>query len=362
VSGRRIHPDCNKARIQQQRSTPLHCKRTHTDESHLNEPELFQLSESLLQLHSSSSALSSSTSSFTQSIPSEDEKGLAVAQPQPSISEQPNPTATPLNLAPAIAWEQYGYALLRFTNDSKELAQLMLEMKLPKKLEQIAGQVAQYDLSKHKLFTDSSLSFKWRKCVLDSVKAMNTDLFTTLALLHLITPKLLVASPKVGLQTIHWDHINGYESPQDNISVILYCVNTKSTAMPRFPKGTITKDPTSAQYLERRWYHSIDVEAGDILIFQQRTPHYGVTNDSEDKERVAFFGMFSQHLNPNQDLYQMFKWSFMAEVFGNDSKEYAQTLVEEKEQNPVARFKGKALQQAKQCLLKHGMTEAYGTV
>ena len=125
--------------------------------------------------------------------------------------------------------------------------------------------------------------------------------------MRLVAPKILrgIKGESVA-QEIHWDNMNGFHMNQ-RISVIMYLTATKSTAMPRFvtrelfrgvkhtqrPSATAKKTQEEVdqeweedkQYLKATqhiwgnredYYHSVDVEPGDIMIFRESTPHFGV--------------------------------------------------------------------------------------
>ncbi len=100
---------------------------------------------------------------------------------------------------------------------------------------------------------------------------------------------------------------------------------------------------------------------GDIMIFWQNTPHYGVRNCSI-QPRVALFTMPSLHSGQEQDAddkYQFFRWMFKAEAFGKKSKEFALAMVDDKQHDPVGRFEREERAQAVECLQLHRLYDAY---
>jgi len=56
--------------------------------------------------------------------------------------------------------------------------------------------------------------------------------------------------------------------------------------------------------LSPEWFHSVDVQAGDMLIFRQTVPHYGPKNILE-QPRVACFSMLSTNGRRGQDSKQV---------------------------------------------------------
>lgn len=176
---------------------------------------------------------------------------------------------------------------------------------------EIQGQVTQHDLTQLDEFEQNTEFYReWEKLVRQTVSSLglsHTDL-------HLVSPKLLMAQTDQGQQTVHWDDIMGYLSPEAKLSVILYCSSgSSSTAMPRFPSNQFPSDDTdtaalraASHLLDVEWYHSVPVFAGDMMVFKQSTPHFGVYNLSQST-RIVLFSMMSPEKGAEQDEYQVRK-------------------------------------------------------
>jgi hypothetical protein len=105
-------------------------------------------------------------------------------------------------------------------------------------------------------------------------------------------------------------------------SFLVYCPEVPgahSTAMPRYPYSALdpirlVSDEDSpdfkpgkqacARLLDREWFHSVPVAAGDVMIFSQRVPHFG-TASPVSAPRMALFSMLSQYEGDNQDAFQV---------------------------------------------------------
>lgn len=184
-------------------------------------------------------------------------------------------------------------------------------------------------------------------------------------LLHVVVPKLLTSAPEAGRQGVHWDCKGGH-LVHNKLSCVLYCTMTHSTALPRFPQNQFVSDNPAelrrnAYLLDPEWYHSVPVFAGELAIFLQHVPHFGVRNRSS-QNRVVLFTMLSPSNEAAQDDHQFFRWMFMAEAFGTNSKQFAEALVENKQYSPLQRYYTLSHRKiAEACLRKHQLFTAYQT-
>lgn len=128
-----------------------------------------------------------------------------------------------------------------------------------------------------------------------------------------LAPSLLVAQPGLGLQGIHCDDFSAWTPAEDlrRLTVVLYCGDSLSTAMPRFSRAAFCPDMTCkpskqkfVRFLSPRWFHTVPVEAGDMLIFRQCVPHYGPLNVAT-QPRMGCFSMLSPSKDEDQDDVQV---------------------------------------------------------
>ena len=108
--------------------------------------------------------------------------------------------------------------------------------------------------------------------------------------------KVLSSQPGDGEQLVHFDSLAGYTSQHD-FTFLAYCTpGTQSTAFSRFPLSFLPDSGSDAdelqakhgQIYDKRWYHSVPVQTGDIAFFSERAPHFGVQNTSNRIRRVVF--------------------------------------------------------------------------
>jgi hypothetical protein len=110
---------------------------------------------------------------------------------------------------------------------------------------------------------------------------------------------LLKSEPGDGLQQCHFD-LDVYDAAKQCYTVILYCTDTLSTAVPTTPLRdllpTFTRDESlpsneSLQLLTSDKFLSKPVEAGESLIFRCTVPHYG-TQNCDQRTRFVVFALF----------------------------------------------------------------------
>ena len=285
----------------------------------------------------------------------------AAASPAPDFSQTDTPLSSPL-LDALTCLVRYGYALVRATPATLALALAVAELegRLPAHALAtiIGGLVSQIDLARVPGFKATRKT--WRA----SVRALGSSVGLP-GHLRAVLPKLLTAAPGQGGQAIHWDAVQGPAAPA-RYSVLMYCsVGAQSTAMPRWPLSAFTPDMTNpasmrqfAPLLSPEWFHSVAVFPGDMMIFSQRTPHFGTENPSLTP-RIVLFGLLSESSAVSQDKFQMFRWRYMEEAYGPQSERFALALVEDAAQRPLFRFDAQALISAYGCLVKHNLWDDY---
>jgi hypothetical protein len=143
------------------------------------------------------------------------------------------------------------------------------------------------------------------------------NLLTELNQLHLVELKLLRASLGMGEQDIHFD-VAHYPDADQRISVIFYCVDTLSTAIPISDTATMRpvfidrntatpqqKQASAESLCSRNNFLSVPVTAGQMLSFRTTVAHYGVKN-THDSDRVVLFALFSPLHGSGQDAWQRY--------------------------------------------------------
>ena len=140
--------------------------------------------------------------------------------------------------------------------------------------EEIAGQVKQLQL------TDPQLLAEWSAVARETAAAVGVD-----SPEFLVDAKLLLAAPKRGLQSVHWDTARSREA-HTQLACILACSSgASSTALPTFPTNddlSFSSNPSAmrrvAHLLQPEHYASSPAQPGEAVLFRLSTPHFGVAN------------------------------------------------------------------------------------
>jgi hypothetical protein len=181
----------------------------------------------------------------------------------------------------------------------------------PRKWHGISGHVKQLD----------ALACAAASSLVSDTASAHRGLFDRMQLehasLHLVAAKLLRAAPGVGLQPVHFD-VRDRADAERCVAVILYCVATDSTAVPRDDAETMRpafadSDRGSAHERQRvadlsapRRFTSVPVQAGHVLVFRTTVAHHGVANAHATDDRIALFLLFSPHQGDGQDRTQRY--------------------------------------------------------
>jgi hypothetical protein len=80
--------------------------------------------------------------------------------------------------------------------------------------------------------------------------------------------------------------------------------------------------------LQRSNYISQSVEPGDIILFHQGVPHYGIENHKPNTTRVVLFSIASPSEADAQEDEQVYRFGYIGYAYGDNSIEYAKSLVE----------------------------------
>jgi hypothetical protein len=299
---------------------------------------------------------------------------------RPTRLEPPLVASTQSLTAAKKVWQQQDFATLRGLGGAAELARRVaaLPADVPSRL--LAGRTMQQTLAETagwKALCSDAESLCRRAC--DAVGFVHSGLL-------FIEPKRLVSLPGQGEQAVHWDCAYAYDTPPTTITFLLHCTEGDGidmTALPLYsareripatrPRDTVafgsermhtTKSrrrqlQSAIPLLDKQHFHRVSARVGDVTLCRQSVPHYGTRNNSGG-ERVVLFAMLSASPLPTQDDFQFFRWQFVAEAFGHESLEYAQSLVAGKEFESMERFPDeKSWRFAVQLLDKFGFLRLY---
>jgi hypothetical protein len=260
-------------------------------------------------------------------------------------------------------FQSNGFLRLKGTEKSRAIAWKIIARRPRSGGEIIAGKVKQQDVA-----SDSALAEaleEWNVLLLSIVKELGIESSESPPL-YMVDPKILVAKPGSGLQSVHWDGARDAESA-GKFSGLLFCSNGHlGTAMPTFPAddrlsfSNIPEEMNAVVHLlGREHYLSEPAQPGDIIFFRQSTSHFGVKNESTKDDRVVLFSMLSPSSAENQDEQQTFPWGFIGHASGWDSLAFALSLVDGRESSPLARMIPAHRKAARACLKHHGLLQQY---
>jgi hypothetical protein len=220
----------------------------------------------------------------------------------------------------------------------------------------------------------------------------------------MVAPKLLKVEPGCGQQVVHWDTGDAWRNTE-SYAMILNCSEktVSSTAFPRFSvpqefQFDEEPDPAAPEHvgltpaqlnqlqhrkeqarlrqlaylLDPEWFHSVDFRRAEVGFFEQSIPHFGTRNDSS-RPRVVFFCMFVKRsaqarvASMSADADQFFRWMYMWQAFRTPERhwprEWAEALLEDVDEGPIARFRHiRDQDEAKTCLSKHSLLQQYRAV
>ena len=260
-------------------------------------------------------------------------------------------------------FQTHGFLRLKGFNLSRAIAWKIIARRPGRGGEVIAGKVKQHDIASNSLLAEA---LKEWDDLLHAIAAALGVAFSENAPLYMVDPKVLVAKPGDGLQSVHWDGARDAESA-GKLSGILFCSNGHhGTAMPNFPKderlsfSNIPEEMSAVKHmLGSEHYAAEPVQPGDIIFFRQSTPHFGVKNESTKDDRVVLFSMLSHSSAENQDEQQTFPWGFIGHASGWESLAFAQSLIDGREFGPLARMVPAHSKAARACLERHGLWQQY---
>lgn len=285
--------------------------------------------------------------------------------PSPPPPPPPPPPSSTVSLTPSSALSLrehfcvFGHARVPPSARSASLAWQIMQLSHRARGEEIAGQVKQLQL------TDPQLLAEWSAVARETAAAVGVD-----SPEFLVDAKLLLAAPKRGLQSVHWDTARSREA-HTQLACILACSSgASSTALPTFPTNddlSFSSNPSAmrrvAHLLQPEHYASSPAQPGEVIVFRLSTPHFGVANSMPQGNRVVLFGLLSSTSQPGQDALQVFPWLYTRFAFGASSREFARSLVEGRAHSPLKRLLGDegatSRKKAEACLRAWNLFDAY---
>lgn len=317
------------------------CSGTTFVAAHIQQVAKLQQQLSALQGASSSSVASSSQLSSSSS-------GLTIETLRAMVEAAP---LSSCRSSPAECLKLNGYTLVPSTDRSRSFAARATAWLASPDMDvdRIAGDVDQFSLLKSAAYNNRGP--KGESSMFEEFAAIVDELRQMLSLpndcLHLVGPAILRAAPGHGHQPLHYDSKDAAFSI-GRYSIILYCTNTTSTSMPRYPHGALplraavgeTDEALEVRAEQMRkfafllvpsFYHSCDVTAGEIMVFEQSVIHHGVRNPSVDKPRILFFNILSNMTtlqDPLQGEYSFYIHLYFEECYGVESGAYIGALID----------------------------------
>jgi hypothetical protein len=244
-------------------------------------------------------------------------------------------------------WRVHGYVFLRSTDLSRAFvarAARLPTTSLPGNAQvQISGMVEQFDQDRRGADFDAEFGADWDHFVRRLASEVTGE--ETMGRYYVKAHKILQVKPGSGEQAVHLDlddeHLGAV------CSVVLYCSSgVSSTAFPATfaARDFATNDDAAsmratvdAGWLDKSAYHSVRVEAGDVAIFRQTTPHYGTRNDT-NAPRTVLFSILTPFNGPEQDEFQVFRWMYIKRAYGTQSRQFAQALHDDWEHRPLEQY------------------------
>ena len=245
-------------------------------------------------------------------------------------------------------WRVHGYVFLRSTDLSRAFvarAARLPTTSLPGNAQvQISGMVEQFDQDRRGADFDAEFGADWDHFVRRLASEVTGE--ETMGRYYVKAHKILQVKPGSGEQAVHLDRDDEHLGAV--CSVVLYCSSgVSSTAFPATfaarDFATNGRDAASmratvdAGRLDKSAYHSVRVEAGDVAIFRQTTPHYGTRNDT-NAPRTVLFSILTPFNDAEQDEFQVFRWMYIGWAYGSQSRQFAQALHDDWEHRPLEQY------------------------
>lgn len=258
-----------------------------------------------------------------------------------------------------------GWTVVPGTQRSRDLAHQVAQKRTRTTGAGILGNARQKELVRMPGF--EAITAEWTEVVKDTAVQAGVD---DVESLFVVDHKMLTAAPTQGAQAVHWDCARE-EAAAEKYTCLLVCsLGHRSTALPNFAASddlSFSNDPEKmksvAHLLAPSMYTSQELQPGDVIIFRQSTPHFGVANTCAVGDRVLLFAVLSPSDAAGQDQEQVLPWLFIRSAFGPEAKEFAQSLVDNRVHDPILRLQrdeGRpAANEALLCLETHNMRALY---
>ena len=274
---------------------------------------------------------------------------------------------------PVQSTETYSASLTRFeyfskfasvrqpaVDETRKLAWKIMQLKRDVEKQGIAGKVTQLTPVEFEKNSASPMRLELETLV-RKIAAENGIL--NAQKMHVVDTKLLIAPPNRGKQFVHWDRTRDRKI-SNAYTFLLCCTNgCHSTALPTFEANEILSFSNKPSEMRKvahllqdtpENYKSLPMEVGEIVLFKQTLPHYGVANSMPQENRVMLFCVLSEFPEWNQDTDQVPAWLFVGHAFGWISEEFASSLVANRAHDPITRIQSnqgdKDMNTALECL------------
>jgi transposase len=223
---------------------------------------------------------------------------------------------------PAHPWVTHDWELQEPTELHARLAEEWLALyqqikERPGTWTELRGGGQQYDTTKEiNRRAEDAKRVTLRSVTEAALRATLQALGVDTASLHLAAMKMLRSQPGGKDQHVHFD-ISNLEEASTRWSMLLYCNETMSTAMPRksaqamAPAFIASHTATADQQLvceelcNKKNFISMPVKPGNLLAFKSTVAHYGVAAQGSE-DRVVVYALFSPDDKAYQDEEQRF--------------------------------------------------------
>jgi len=236
-----------------------------------------------------------------------------------------------------VSLKTYGYVRMDGDEETRKIAALAIahrDLITANPTETISGDVRQYEL---KSDCEIQREIGQRMNILVESLGVKMQLFDMVA--SFIPAKLLLATPGVGGQQVH------YDSEMEAYSVLLHCVDSVSAGLPIVP-SEMTADPStpaaySATSRKDLLFHSVPLKSGDLIFFKHQVPHFGPKNTDPLNDRLVLFKLLVKRRdvhNMDIDKYSNPVWQISERIYGDESPEYIFQLIKAADDNPLHRY------------------------
>jgi hypothetical protein len=198
----------------------------------------------------------------------------------------------------------------------------------------IGGGTCQYSVSNQRRFADALTEWRTLLLCLVSDLAVACGLGDDRRSYRVSHESILYSMFRHGRQEIHWDRMRELVSKL-RFSALFFLTSHRSTALPIFSYNerlSVSSDAAEmrslSRFLQPSNFVSFDVAPGDVILFHQGVPHFGVENHLKNTTRTLLFSIVAPSDEPADDDLQVYRWSFIRYAFGEGSKEYARALVD----------------------------------